>query len=604
MSAVFGVVGSVTAAELDEMGRRLVHRGGEATWAQIAEGVYLGQVATTKLAPHRVSALSLVVDASQTLTHGSRERVIAAFLRSRRADDLDCLLATPFTLAAWDDAAQTLLLARDFLGLKPLHFCRLPSGGIAFATEYKALLAINEVPARADLEAIRCLQVYKAVPAGKSLLADIAPVPPGCVLHIRRDGEIQRQDHMPEIRLAVRPMTEEQACRSLMRKLEEATAPLVAGRSSIGLALSGGIDSVSVAHLARKCAPTAELVAFTAGQSTDDPEVRRAAKAIDSVGGRHETIVVSNAELIAKLPLAVWHLENPIGRSETFQFFALARLAKERGFDFLLTGMGADLLFGGMPRHKVLWMAELMPPLRKDLLAFFTATQTGEPSQRWLARLMAAVYYRGGLPNAPSVLNCGRTYEPDLIAEPGPEFLNRCLMLDGQEPTSRTLARIERPLQAFGLEYGSPYLDKSVIELAFTIPGELKIRNGVQKYILRQAMRPLMSNELRKAPKELMRMQQSGEFAAALQQLADRYLAPERVRRRGFFDLAQVEHVRRVCRGSYHPETAMRLWTLIVTELWAEIYLDARGSCPVPAQVSTAQRTQWAAVPTPALPSS
>lgn len=604
MSAVFGVVGSVTAAELDEMGRRLVHRGGEATWAQVAEGVYLGQVATTQLAPHRVSALSLVVDASQTLTHGSRERVIAAFLRSRRADDLDCLLATPFTLAAWDDAAQTLLLARDFLGLKPLHFCRLPSGGIAFATEYKALLAINEVPARADLEAIRCLQVYKAVPAGKSLLADIAPVPPGCVLHIRRDGEIQRQDHMPEIRLAVRPMTEEQACRSLMRKLEEATAPLVAGRSSIGLALSGGIDSVSVAHLARKCAPTAELVAFTAGQSTDDPEVRRAAKAIDSVGGRHETIVVSNAELIAKLPLAVWHLENPIGRSETFQFFALARLAKERGFDFLLTGMGADLLFGGMPRHKVLWMAELMPPLRKDLLAFFTATQTGEPSQRWLARLMAAVYYRGGLPNAPSVLNSGRTYEPDLIAEPGPEFLNRCLMLDGQEPTSRTLARIERPLQAFGLEYGSPYLDKSVIELAFTIPGELKIRNGVQKYILRQAMRPLMSNELRKAPKELMRMQQNGEFAAALQQLADRYLAPERVRRRGFFDLAQVEHVRRVCRGSYHPETAMRLWTLIVTELWAEIYLDARGSCPVPAQVSTAQRTQWAAVPTPALPSS
>lgn len=604
MSAVFGVVGAVTAAELDEMGRRLVHRGGEATWAQVAEGVYLGQVATTKLAPHRVSALSLVVDASQTLTHGSRERVIAAFLRSRRADDLDCLLATPFTLAAWDDAAQTLLLARDFLGLKPLHFCRLPSGGIAFATEYKALLAINEVPARADLEAIRCLQVYKAVPAGKSLLADIAPVPPGCVLHIRRDGEIQRQDHMPEIRLAVRPMTEEQACRMLLRKLEEATAPLVAGRSSIGLALSGGIDSVSVAHLARKCAPTAELVAFTAGQSTDDPEVRRAAKAIDSVGGRHETIVVSNAELIAKLPLAVWHLENPIGRSETFQFFALARLAKERGFDFLLTGMGADLLFGGMPRHKVLWMAELMPPLRKDLLAFFTATQTGEPSQRWLARLMTAVYYRGGLPNAPSVLNSGRTYEPDLIAEPGPEFLNRCLMLDGQEPTSRTLARIERPLQAFGLEYGSPYLDKSVIELAFTIPGELKIRNGVQKYILRQAMRPLMSNELRKAPKELMRMQQSGEFAAALQQLADRYLAPERVRRRGFFDLAQVEHVRRVCRGSYHPETAMRLWTLIVTELWAEIYLDARGSCPVPAQVSTAQRTQWAAVPTPALPSS
>ena len=113
-------------------------------------------------------------------------------------------------------------------------------------------------------------------------------------------------------------------------------------------------------------------------------------------------------------------------------------------------------------------------------------------------------------------------------------------MLDGQEPTSRTLARIERPLQAYGIEYGSPYLDKALIQFAFTMPGRLKIQRGVQKHILREAMRPMMEGGLRKAPKELMRMSQSAAFAAALDRLADRYLTPERLRRRAWFEPEQV----------------------------------------------------------------
>jgi asparagine synthase (glutamine-hydrolysing) len=276
----------------------------------------------------------------------------------------------------------------------------------------------------------------------------------------------------------------------------------------------------------------------------------------------------------------VWYLENPIGRSETFQYLALAKAAHERGFDFLLTGMGADLLFGGMPRHKVLWMAEVLPFLRKDLLSFFEATQTGEPASRPLARLITALYYRGGLPPPPTVLNCNRAYEPELLAEPGPEFINRCLMLDGQEPTSRTLARIERPFQAYGLDYGSPFLDREVIQFAFTMPSHLKIRRGQQKYILREAMRPLMSDSLRKAPKELMRMQQGGEFVNTLLLLAEQYLSAERVRRRGFFRYSDIARIRGACRRGRHPEAAMRLWTAVVTEIWAEIYLDGRGRHP------------------------
>ena len=580
MAAIFGVIGAVSAHELDEMGRRLQHRGGVPTWSEVAQGVYLGQVATALQAPSIEGPFSLVVDAPEGLVPGSTQRIVEALLHSSAAEDLDERLSFPFALAAWDDPSQELMLARDFLGLKPLHICALASGGVAFATEYKALLAIHQVPARADPDAVRCLQMYKAMPSGRTLLADVVPVPPGSVLRLRRDGSIAREERMPDVRLVVDPMSEEQACEQLRRRLERATHRLVAGRSRIGLALSGGIDSMSTAFLARKCAPSAELVAFTAGGCPEDPELKRAAYVMQRLEGKHEPLIVQSSELISRLPLAVWHLENPIGRSETFQYLGIAKLARERGFGSLLTGMGSDLLFGGMPRHKVLWMAEVLPFLRKDLLAFFESTQTGEPSSRPLARLMTVLYYRGGLPRPPAVRNCSRAFEPELVAEPGYEFINRCLMLDGQEPTSRTLARIERPFQAYGLDYGSPFLDKAVIQFAFTMPSNLKIRRGQQKYILREAMRPLMNERLRKAPKELMRMQQGGEFALTLQLLADRYLSADRVKRRGFFELADIRRIRRACKRSCHPETAMRLWTAIVTEIWAEIYLDNRGRHP------------------------
>jgi asparagine synthase (glutamine-hydrolysing) len=322
MSAIFGVVGIATPEELREMGRRLGHRGRRSAWEEVAPGVFLGQTSRSGREITRTGEFAMVVDGSHALDYGSPDCIAAAFASSRDAADLDRLKA-PFTLAAWDEHTQTLWLARDFLGLKPLHYCRLPGGGVAFATEYKALLALHAVPAVADLDALQFMQIYKAVPPGKTLLRGIEPVPPGCVMQIARSGEVLMMDHMPPITLDVRPMGEAAACEELLRRLREATLPMVDGRNRIGLALSGGIDSLSTAFLARSCAPDAQLVAFTAGHGPTDPEVVTARRAMEQLNGTHHMLVVSNEELMTQLPLAVWHLENPIGRSETFQFLAL-----------------------------------------------------------------------------------------------------------------------------------------------------------------------------------------------------------------------------------------------------------------------------------------
>lgn len=589
MTAVYGVVGAVTPAELDEMGRRLSHRGAHASWCEVAPNVHLGCAAREPSTLVQHGPWHSIVDGP---SGEDAARIREAFAHCADSLDIGELTPYPFALAAWDARSQSLLLGRDFFGIKPLHYCRLPSGGIAFATEYKALLALEEVTAEADLDSVAYLQICKAVPPGRTLLRGISPIPPGCLMRFDRSGNPLEIHRMPEVRVDVRPMNEERAVAMLRKALLEATERLVRGKSRIAIAMSGGIDSLAVASMARHCAPSAELLAFTVAAHAADPEVDRAAEVVARLRGRHESIDVSNEELVAKLPLAVWHLENPIGRTETFQFFALAKRAREHGVDSLLSGMGADLLFAGMPRHKVLWMAECVPWLREDLLQFYAATQTGEPARRWLARCMTKLYFRAELPRPPSVSGAAPP-DIELIASWGPEFLNRCLILDGQEPTSRTLARIERPLQAYSIEYASPYLDRSVAELAFRIPGRFKIKRGTQKYILRRAMQPLLGPRISRAPKELMRMQPGMQFSQALGELAHRYLNADRVRRRGFFDPEQIASLTRTCLRARHPEITMRLWTAILTEIWAEIYLDGRGRPPLPAAVPAEPRATW-----------
>src|SRR5687767_11223584 len=98
MGAVFGVVGKVAPEELDEMARRLAHRGTQSTWNQVAENVHLGQIGPVARKPHSDSRLSVVIDAPESLDGAAYDRILEVFLQSRRADEIDRNLRFPFTL--------------------------------------------------------------------------------------------------------------------------------------------------------------------------------------------------------------------------------------------------------------------------------------------------------------------------------------------------------------------------------------------------------------------------------------------------------------------------------------------------------------------------
>jgi asparagine synthase (glutamine-hydrolysing) len=588
MAGVFGLLGTVDQRVLRAMACRLAHRGQTMDAREVAQGVGLGCMAdhssvglveqhgctmAADLALYNESELRAELALQ---TEGAGRLILEAYRRLE--GDGFAMINGDFALALWDDDAKQLVLARDFAGVRPLYFAPLPSGGLAFASEYKALLAIDEVAAEPDLDMVQWLQHTKHLPSGRTLLRAVRAVPPGTALAFDGQGQTIWEKRMPALELAVERMAMDAARDSVADAFMRAMERRIARKSVVGVALSGGIDSIGVACASRQLLPNGEIHTFTAGSGADDPEIMRAEFVADRIGAIQHSVPVTPAEVTEHLPELVWHLEHPIARTEAVQFYALGQ--KARGLvDTILTGVAADGLFAGMPRHKILWLIEQLPFLRGPLTEFYGLTQAGRLPETILGSLLDRIYFRGSLPAVPAIK--GSRYRPTLPEFPanGREFVNRVLCAGFQESVASWLPKLERTLRAGGVSFASPFLDRDLMRVAFTIPGAYKIRRGKEKYVLRQAIRSIVPAQVLSAPKFPMRMQHDRAFSDTLDSLADRILSWERVEQRGFMDFAAVDGLRRRQPGRpYSSEGAMRLWTALLTEIWAQEFLDLRGA--------------------------
>jgi asparagine synthase (glutamine-hydrolysing) len=594
MGGVFGLLGPHDERVLQAMARRLTHRGSAVQIREAADGVSLGCV-SDRVLPGVLDhdRLTLVADlslynASELRAelgldegHGSRDpgNLVLALYRRLGGEGL-AAIDGDFALALWDSAALELILARDFAGARPLYWARKPSGALAFASEYKALLALEEISGAPDRDMLQCLQCSKHLPSERTLIRAVRAVPPGMVMALDRGGRPRWQKRMPPLRLAVERMSLDAACSRLAAAFMRTVDARIAGEPVVGVALSGGIDSVAAACAARQLRPGCGIHTFTAGDGLDDPEILRAELVADRIGATQHSVVVTPTDMATQLPDLVWHLENPIARTETLQFYALGQQAG-RFVDILLTGVAGDGLFAGMPRHKLVWLIHHLPFLRGPLTEFYSLTQTGRPPQSMLGKLLDRVYFRGRVPRVPAVKESD--YRPKLpeFPENGREFLNQVLCDGCQEAVATWLPKVERTLGAAGVRFSSPYLDRDFMRVAFTIPSAYKLLRGRDKYVLRQALKAIIPPEVLNAPKFPMRMKYDREFSETLDYLADRILSKDRVEARGLMEFAEVCGLRRRKPGRpYSPEGAMRLWTALLTEVWACEFLDLRGARP------------------------
>ena len=540
LSAVFGLFGEADLGEVRQMGARLLHRGPvQAAWS-VTSRAHLGirsRYRTSQGAGLPV-ALCGFFDNRAELWHCSGSRATGRprssdaeiFLALYRAFGLEGFgrIRGQFAAALWDAARQRLLLVCDPLATKLLYVARAGDRW-AFASEYKALLALEDVPARPDRDAVHHLQCTKLPYAHGSLLQGVRPLMPGTCLELGGAEPVTRCYRPLQLRISDR--SEAEHGEALRQKLMASVRLQTRDRTELGLALSSGLDSAVTIGTIRHVAPELKLHTFTAGFGADDGGLVAAGEVAHHFDTVHHEVVLTPDDLPDLLPHVVWHMEDPIGREEMVFWYLISQEAAKH-VSMLLCGNLSDLIFAGMPRFIVPKAAAGLPLLKGALEEFYNCTQSGTRPSSLLGRLLTTAYFRTMPLAPPTVLGHDGGVEQTHFDLSHPEPLNK-LLLDNLNGQPNPNATYERLYANGGIEYNSPFYDLDVVDYAFTVPDSLKIQGREQKHILREAAKGLLPAEILRRPKGLLRLARDRRFSDVLDSLARQYLAPHRVRERG-----------------------------------------------------------------------
>jgi asparagine synthase (glutamine-hydrolysing) len=589
MGALYGIMGDADSSELAQMGERLSHRGPESAQWSLSSSVHLG-VRGTAAAVGRLQGGPLVFDGvldnrrelaallslpPDYASSPSHDGLLLLELISRLGTEGLQQLAGQFAFAYWDGSQRRLLLGRDRIGYAPLYFT-VQQGRVIFASEYKALLAVDGVPARPNRDAIQVIQSTKWMLPGSTCLEGVYPVSPGTWLSVESNRlSTARFWNLP---ISVTDQDEQRHVSGLRSVFLETLRRQTEPYQRIGISLSGGLDSAVMAAGARHVAPEKEIHTFSAGYGPDDKELVNAARVAAELGTHHHPLVLNPEDLPDLLPRMVWHLEEPIGREDIAYLYVAAQEAAHH-VELVLTGFGFDGLFAGLPRHRVADLALRVPPAAGPLREFYDYTVRGVQPRGVGGTALKNLYFRGRDFPAPVVRGAAPVQPLQTFRAPGDQPLGQFLrkgflLLPYQSP-------VERLYAAAGVHFNAHHTDPRFLATAFSIPDRLKIKGRTQKYVLRKACSGLLPPSILSYGKSFNRLKHDLQLSAVLDRLADEYLSRAAVLNRGLFDPAYIARLRsRPSDKPYSQERVYRLWSLLLAEMWSRMFLDDGGRPP------------------------
>jgi asparagine synthase (glutamine-hydrolysing) len=495
-----------------------------------------------------------------------------------------------FAFAIWDCRQQKLFLARDRLGIKPLHYAVLDGKALVFGSEIKAVLQDAAVPRRVDLEALSQYLSFLYVPAPRTAFLDVKKLPPAHTLtcdrrgvHLREywDVTYEYDESKPESWYAER----------LFDLLKGTVKDHLLSDVPLGAFLSGGVDSSSIVGLMREVI-TGPLVTSSIGFGEEEynelPHARAMAERFQSQ--HHEKIVTAEIEHL--IPRLIWSFDEPYADSSAVPTYYVSQTAREH-VTVALSGDGGDELFAGYQRfvnegreRRLRPLNFLLQPVRRLPPDWkFTGRNSLEnvtlPPEAACARKHYLFMYSevrkrvllspefGDFDSAAQF----REYYRRAKA-PQADWLNRALYVDLKTYlVDDILTKVDRMSMAVSLEARPPLLDHKVVEFVATIPPALKLYDGVRKYILKKSMSRLVPAEILGRSKQGFRMPLREWLRSRLRPLAEELLLGQTARSRGYFHQPEIERMWREHLAGQR-DYAHQLWELMLIELWHRKYID------------------------------
>lgn len=508
-----------------------------------------------------------------------------------------------FAFALWDRNRETLFLARDRLGVKPLHYALLGDGTLLFGSELKSLLAHGGLPKDIDPQAVEEYFALGYVAEPRAIFKQARKLPPACTLLVRRGEPVGEPREYWDVRFTLdSPIDEVQAFEELTERLKESIRLRLMSEVPLGAFLSGGVDSSAVVAL---MAGLSEEPVNTCSIAFSDPAFNEAEFA-RTVAERYKTnhfvdqVESDDFDLIDTLARLY---DEPYADSSAIPTYRVCQLARKH-VTVALSGDGGDESFGGYRRYRLHLMEERMRAalpsgIRRPVFGLLGRLY---PKADWAPRMFRAKTTFEGMARSPveayfhsvSILRGPmreQLYSPQFRRElAGYDAMQVFEHHAGHAGTNDPLAliqyldlktylvgdintKVDRASMAHSLEVREPLMDHPLIEWLATLPSSLKVRGNEGKYLLKKAMEPHLPNEVLYRPKMGFAVPLARWFRGPLKARVRDAMLGSRLADTGWFNRDYLQHLVDAHQSGARDYSAS-LWTLLMFEAFLRNVLD------------------------------
>jgi asparagine synthase (glutamine-hydrolysing) len=521
-------------------------------------------------------------------TQGDTEVLLSAFNSLGPASVHE--LVGQYAYAMYSEHTDVMWLFRDKMGILPLYYY-WDGSVFVFGSEIKAVLAGIPGEPAVDGASLDAYLARRSVPAPWTLFEGVRKLPPGMYLSVSGNGVVSdpvRHWSLPSSDRAHSrkgtPTAEAIAeCRGLLR---EAVAHNLVADVPVGAYLSGGLDSSLIVAMARQLAPTGNLQTFSASFGNPQFDETRFARAVAGVFNTcHREVAVEPGDFIERWPMLTWHRDAPISEASDVAVYMLAVAARSNDIKVVLSGEGSDELFAGYPKHQFARMTQRIGVVPRRIRGPLGSLLERRMRPRyWRARTAVRALSEPTLDRrlegwfAPFTFAERRRllretiYRDRFISRAPDDPLHNMLGEDlvGWLPDN-LLERGDRMSMAASVELRPPFLDSALVEWAWALPSDLKVRHRSGKWILREVARSLLPGAIVDRPKDGFRVPLDDWFRAELKETVRESLLADDSFVAGTLDGGAVrELIERHASGTANE--GLRLWTLLSLEIWHRVF--------------------------------
>jgi asparagine synthase (glutamine-hydrolysing) len=513
-----------------------------------------------------------------------------------------------FTFAVWDNRQKRLWVGRDRIGIKPLVYF-WNGDHFVFASELKALLADPNIPKEIDYEALYLYLTFNYIPAPYTIFKGIKKLEPGHYLVIENGNlVITKYWDAPSVNdpepkgLALKDQ-EKLYKENLYALLDQSVQARMIADVPLGAFLSGGIDSSIIVALMSRHADR-PVKTFSVGYKDDKiyDETGYAREVANLYNTEHHEFKISYKDMLAALPNLISSFDEPFADSSAIPTYIVSQETSKH-VTVALSGDGGDELFAGYRSYLAeYWFTKyMMVPgfFREGLLGKIINAlpdSRDTKSLEYIRRLKKFIKgTKGSFPerilslkevfpkdvrqeilletsNEKSLNDLALKWVERLLNYYQGDRINSILYSDLKDSLPcDMLTKVDWMSMKNSLEVRVPFLDHRLVELAFQIPGSMKLKNGKTKYILKETFKDLLPPSIYRRPKAGFEVPISRWLKNELKFLLDQYLADSRIKTQGIFDPKIVNQLIGQHLGG-KTDTSWMLWNLIVFQSWYENY--------------------------------